>query len=62
MMSTRIYRFYLNVPFADKWKVQDLGASWDADCKQWYYANNTKNRKEIKERWGKQLSITQPTV
>ena len=56
------YRIYLNVPFADKWKVQDLGGRWDADCKQWYCSNNTKNRKEIKERWGKQLSITQPTV
>ncbi len=52
-MSTRIY---LSVSYADKWNAQDLGARWDPDCKQWYCSTNTKNRKELIERWGDKSS------
>lgn len=45
-------RIYLNVPYEDKFKVQDLGARWDPVLKKWFCSTNTFKRRELIELWG----------
>jgi len=43
---------YLDVPYARKHEVKNLGARWDPEKRKWYISEDNKNKDFLLERWG----------
>lgn len=43
---------YLDVPYARKHEVKNLGARWDPEQRKWYINEDNKNKDFLLERWG----------